>query len=59
MKAKITQLSLALAIAGLSAMNAYAADSAIQSVNVLEFNDKNVLFVGDSKSGNIIAYETK
>lgn len=58
MKTKVTQLSLAMLIAGLSGMSAHAADSAIRSANVLEFNDKSVLFVGDSQTGNIVAYET-
>ncbi len=58
MKTKVTQLSLALLITGISGMNAHAADSAIESANVLEFNDKSVLFVGDSQGGNIVAYET-
>ncbi len=58
MKTKITQLSLAMLVAGISGMSAHAADSAIESANVLEFNDKSVLFVGDSQGGNIVAYET-
>ncbi len=58
MKTKITQLSLAMLIAGISGMSAHAADNAIESANVLEFNDKSVLFVGDSQGGNIVAYET-
>jgi len=33
--------------------------SAIKSANVLEFGPNNVLFVGDSQAGAIIAYETK
>jgi len=33
--------------------------SVIKSANVLEFGPNNVLFVGDSQAGAIIAYETK
>ena len=58
MKTKITQLSLAMLVTGISSMSAHAADSAIKSANVLEFNDNSVLFVGDSQAGNIVAYET-
>lgn len=58
MKTKVTQLSLAILITGLPGMSVHAAESAVQSANVLEFNDKSVLFVGDSQGGNIVAYET-
>lgn len=58
MNMNITQLGLASAIFGLSSISAFANNNTIQSANVLEFSDNGVLFVGDSKSGTIAAFET-
>lgn len=62
-----TVITLALAVSSCSASkdlataqpaHSQSTASAPKSINVLEFGEDNVLFVGDSKSGTIYAYET-
>jgi len=42
-----------------SCLNISAQNTVLQSANVLEFGPDNVLFVGDSKSGTIHAFQTE